>query len=267
MAFSCRLCLTLLVLILPSAVSYCLEPLPPCHPVLLAANRLTVLADDPALSSVNPVAGETGISSATSFIYSMKSLEQFGLASIAEYGKAGVFSNWQTLNNDDYQRQDYQIGVRYKLSKLRAGIGYRFMYDKIPGYGSEKDRQLYAGARYRHKSLIIDASAQRAYKDDPAGENEPEIYSLVMGQEVTTNSTLAGGLVFARHSSPDLLLGCRLDLYDNLMGLVSWSNRTGRFGIGAGFRTEWLQISYALLTHPDLDLTHSVGISILMPAR
>jgi hypothetical protein len=242
-----------------------LEPLPPCHPLALASAGLTTLTDDPALTGLNPVAGEGGFSTSTSFISGMTQLNQYELASAINYEYNSMYVSWQSLENEDYIRRDIRFGFRYTNYFFRLGAGYKMLYDEIPGYGSEKQDNLVAGIRLRYKQTVLDARSELALPaegDDYASCCE---YNLTLGQKLDNSLALAAGIQTIKGEDIDLKLGCRYQITPNFQGLTSWNSDPGSFGVGAIFNVRFLQVAYALKTHSELNWTHSIGLSALFP--
>lgn len=242
-----------------------LVPLPSCNPFLISACGLTTLIDDPSATQLNPIAGEGGVSTSTSFSYSMTSLNQVEIASIVNYQGNSMYAAWQSLDNEDYSRQDVRFGIRYSQSAFRVGVGYKILYDEIPGYGSDKDDRFNAGFRFMVKNTTIDLGSEHAM---PVNQDNPFTagdFSLNLGQQLEDNLKLALGLNLAEEKLSNIKLGCRFDIAPNLKAVASWESEPGRFGLGTIFNLKWLNLAYALQTHPELAWTHSVGISAMFP--
>ncbi len=245
--------------------AFALEPLPGNNPYLISTCGLTAMIDDPCSTLINPAAGLSGISSSTSYLYSMDQLSQCEVSTVLEYQDSGIFIGWQTLNNDDYTKQDYRFGYRFGYKWFKLGVGYKLSYDKIPGYGSEKDDCLYAGLRMELPTTTFDVS------EEPIKVNKelstPDIHSinLSLSQELSENTALAIGISSNQYEGLNYKVGCRFQVAKHLQGIVSWESEPGRFGIGSAFSLSWLNLIYAVQTHPELKWTHSFGISIMFP--
>ena len=257
--------LLMLALIMCIYVLNCLEPLPSCNPFLISSSGLTTLTEDPSATQLNPAAGEGGVSTSTSYHYSMTQLNQIELASVVSYHNNSIYAAWQTLDNADYRRQDIRFGIRYSQPAFRGGVGYKILYDDIPGYGSAKDDRLSAGFRYKLNHTTIDLGAEHPLPLSKENSFMEGDFSLHFGQQIEQDLTLAIGLDFANKELSDVKLGCRYSIYSNFQAVASWSSEPGRFGIGGIFTIRWLNIAYALKTHPELAWTHSVGISAMFP--
>jgi len=242
-----------------------LEPLPISNPFLISANGLTAMSDDPSTTLLNPAAGLSGVSSSTSYLYSMDRLSQCEISSVLEYQNSGVFIGWQSLNNDDYTKQDYRFGYRFGFKSLKLGIGYKLSYDKIPGYGSEKDDCLYSGLRLNLASTTFDFATDHIRINDELAALEGRSFDFSLNHDLADNAALAVGLSTRRDNPINYKVGCRFQTTKHLQGIVSWSSEPGRFGIGSVFSLSWLKLIYAVQTHPELQWTHSVGISIMFP--
>jgi hypothetical protein len=247
------------------ALDYGLESLPYSNPFLVSTCGLTTLSNDPATTLINPATGLSGVSSSTSYLYGMDKLSQCEISSLLEYQNSGAFIGWQSLNNDDYTKQDYRLGYRFGLKFLRIGVGYKLSYDKIPGYGSEKDECYYAGIRLLLGNNTIDAATEPIRINSDLAEPEEHTINLSLSRKLSNNTILAFGLTKERDEQTDYKVGCRFPITNHLQALVSWESEPGRFGMGGVFALSWLKLIYAVQTHPELDWTHSVGISIMFP--
>jgi hypothetical protein len=244
---------------------FCLEPLPPCNPFLIGANGLTTLTDDASVSAINPAAGENSISTSTSFLHGMSALNQYELASVFGYKNNSFVAAWQSLDNDDYTRQDFRLGIRYELWKVRFGIGYKLMYDEIPGYGSDKDSRLQEGVRFTYKNTKADLAFEHKMPPFTDKNKSAQILNLCLGQKLDSRSELAIGMTAQPGLPVSFKLGSRFEVYKNFSALVSWSSEPGRFGFETDFSLKQFTLAYALQTHPELDWTHSIGISAILP--
>lgn len=252
----------LLFCLVISALS-ALEPLPPSHPLVLAGAGLTTLTDDPSLTQLNPVAGEGGFSTSTSFISGMAQLNQFELASAINYEYNSMYAAWQSLENEDYIRRDIRFGFRYSYAFFRLGLGYKMLYDDIPGYGSEKQDNLTAGIRLKYKQAVLDAGSELALPESGDDYASCCAYNVTLGQKLDNSLALAVGIRTAPDEDVDLRLGCRYPVTQHFEGITSWHSNPGSFGVGAVFTIKPFQLSYAFQTHPELDWTHAIGISAL----
>lgn len=242
-----------------------LEPLPISNPFLLCTSGLTAMSDDPSTTLLNPAAGLSGVSSSTSYLYGMDALSQCEISSILEYQDSGVFIGWQTLNNDDYTKQDYRLGYRYGYKFWKLGIGYKLSYDKIPGYGSEKDDCLYAGLRLKLHQSTFDIASEQIKVNREISEPDRQSINMSISQELSKESALAFGISTSNNKRTEYRIGCRFAATKNLEGVVSWESEPGRFGMGSVFSLGWLKLIYAVQTHPELKWTHAIGLSIMFP--
>jgi len=250
-----------LMLCLCSCLLFSLEPLPPANPNLLSSSCLTTLTDDPSNTCINPISAEGGISTSTGFLHGMMQLNQVEVASVISYQNNSMYAGWQAMEDDDYSRQDIRFGVRYSYRFFRLGVGYKVLFDKIPGFGSEKDDRINTGIRLKHSNTTLDFGTEHRI---PYAENEDfstGIFSLCIGQKLDDKAALAAGMIIANRKAETFKLGCRYQMTKNFGTIVSWDSEPGRFGIGTVFTHNWLKISYGMRTHPELDWTHSIGIT------
>lgn len=260
-----RLFLPVLVIIISIQVGLHAEVLPSSNPNLIAASGLTALTDSPANASLNPASGETGISVSTSFLYSMQALNQYDLASLIDYGNLSFFTCWQTLNNQDYLRNDFSIGSRWNFETFRIGIGFKLLYDDIPDYGGFKEHIIYAGTRFKHKQFLFDlASSQNLTKKNSALQTSNQV-DFSFSYQTGESYSLSSGFSAAEKQQVDVKFGCKYDIAESFAIIVSWSSEPGRFGFGTVFNMNNLALVYALQTHPELDWTHSVGLNLTLP--
>jgi len=250
----------ILVLILSLCIYhlYCLESLPACSPYLISSNGLTTLTDDPSATHLNPVAGEGGVSTSTSFLYGMTRLNQVELASIVNYQYNSMYAAWQAMDDEDYTRQDIRFGIRYSQPTFRVGLGYKILYDDIPGYGSEKDDRFSAGFRFKLKNTTLDIGSEHSLpitRDEPFKAGD---FNFTLNQQIEQNLALAIGLNVSDEEIYAAKLGCSFYVTSSLKAVASWESEPGRFGVGCIFSVKWLNLAYALQTHPELDWTQVI---------
>jgi len=223
------------------------------------------MSEDPSNTLTNPAAGECGISTSTSLLHGMNSLNQNELSSILNYRDFSIFTAWQGLSTDNYSEQAYRMGVRYRYSLFRWGIGYKISYDDITGYGSDKKDWLCAGFRINHHQTIVDLSAEQTLSTD--AEDYPGARKLFfsLGQKLDSNTILAFGIDAASQQKINLKLGCNYNITDYFETITSWESRPGRFGLGCSFLINRFNLSYAVQSHPELRWTHSIGIAAMLP--
>jgi hypothetical protein len=242
-----------------------LEPLPSCNPFLIGTGGLTVLIDDPASASLNPASGSNGFSSSISYPFSMQTLDNYELATIVDHNDSGVIATWQNINNADYLRQDYHIGFRYGNKRFRLGVGYKTLYDEIPGFGSEREEILTTGVRVKLFGSLLEIAKDYCLSSDNTSHIASNTLRLGIGQKMGVKTAIGAGFTSDKNSKTNYTLGGQFDILDNLSALASWSSRPGSFGLGSAFSIGWINLAYAVKTHPDLQWTHSIGLNIKLP--
>ncbi len=260
-----RCLVALLWLVTGAAALHSLESLPVINPVLLATGGLSALTDDPAASVLNPVAGEGGVSTSTGWIHKLNELSQYDIASVLSFQSNSMFAGWQALNHDDYKRQDIRFGIRCSYAFFRAGVGYKLMFDEIPGYGSARDERLTAGLRLKYRKATLDIGSEHRLPIDDTNRLNCGSFNLCLAQKLEDSFVLAAGLETCKSEGNHYKLGCRYKITPNFSGITSWTSNPGRFGVGTTFNLGTLRISYALQTHPELDWSHTVGITLMFP--
>jgi len=253
------------LLYLCSLSLFAFEPLPPCNPFVIASGALSNLTDDPSSAQLNPVSGEGGITTSVSYPYSMQQLSQVEIASVVNYQLNSMYASWQTLSNNDYNRQDIRLGFRLSYLYFRFGLGYKVMIDEMEGYGTENDDRLTAGIRFKHKKTTLDIGSEHAMPFGRDNSFEDGEFNLSLRQDLDPNLAVAAGFSTDSEQRFNYKVGTIFGLHPNLKAVASWESRPGRFGLGAIFKLKWFNLAYAVQTHPDLDWTHSIGISALFP--
>jgi hypothetical protein len=265
MLFPVRYSILIFLLFICTSGLFCLESLPPCNPFLIGANGLTTIIDYASVTSINPAAGESSLCTSTCFLHGMSTLNQYELASVFGYKNNSFLAAWQTLNNQDYTRQDFRLGIRYELWKIRFGIGYKLMYDEIPGYGSDKDSRLQEGIRFTYKNTKADLAFEHKMPPFSHENTNAQILNLCLGQKLDAKSSVAIGMTAQPNLPISYKLGCRFEVFKSFSAVASWSSEPGRFGFETDFQLKYFTLAYALQTHPELDWTHSIGISAILP--
>lgn len=253
------------ILLLSISVLYCLESLPSCNPMLLGTSGLTVLIDDPSAASINPAVGLNGLSTSTSYPYSLSAIRNYEIASIVDHNNSGVIASWQALEETDYKRQDYHFGLRYGNRLLRLGLGYKTLYDEIPGVNSAREEILTSGVRIKLWNTLVDFGKEFCVSSDCDNHVASNTVRFALGHKLNEHSTIGAGFSSSDRQSTEYTFGGKFEVFDNLSALASWSSQPGSFGLGGVFSVGWVNLAYAVKTHPELQWTHSIGLTIMLP--
>jgi hypothetical protein len=176
-----------------------------------------------------------------------------------------MFAGWQTLGNDQYQRDDYRMGMRYKGRHFRVAAGLKLSYDDVPGENSAKANWAYAGYRFMLYNTTVDISADNLNVFDDVQCPTQKSFNFCLGQGIVNDGALALGISKLSQGDPVYKFGCRFTVYPGMQAMASWESEPGRFGMGTTYKVKHVEIAYAVQTHPDLDWTHAFGLSILLP--
>jgi hypothetical protein len=265
MGFLMPISIFLLIFSLLSYPLMALEPLPLTNPHLLSACGLTGLSSDPANTLLNPATGSAGFGSSTAYLYGMETLNQYELSSVVESHGYGLFGGWQTLNTADYKRNDYRLGLRSSTKHLKLGAGVKLCYDEIPGYGSSSDHWWYGGLRWQYTQTTLDVSTEHLFAWDERNTSADREIDVCLGQSLLADGALAAGFTTYKDLPVNYKLGCRYQVTRDLQTTFSWESEPGRFGMGSSFSYGFLEIDYAVLTHPELPWSHALGMTFKFP--
>ncbi len=244
---------------------FSLEPLPGLNPYQIASCGLTGLSDNPSMSIINPAIGANGIAVSTSYPFGMEELQQSELSGTMLYKNSGLFAGWQTLSNVDYERNDYRLGFRTISGNHHFGTGIKLCYDQISGYGSETANWVYTGYRFKFSDSTFDMSVDYIDLFQDSRCPPRRSYDFSIGQGFAESGIMAFGMNLMRGMKPDYKVGCRYSVYPGMQAIISWESEPGRFGVGTMYNIRFLDVMYAAQSHPELNWTHSVGLSVRFP--
>lgn len=238
------------------------------------ANAFTAVADDPWAAWHNPaaLASISSVKSSTCFVpepFGMKELRTISAAvacptSIVNFGV--VIDDFGT---GLYRESTAAVGIGSSVGDgVALGVTANIGFLSIERYGTATFMTFDIGARLE---LVERVSLGYAWKNvaramvGGEGERLPQIQTLGVCYtphslvQVTVDLEKDIRFPFVVHA------GIELNILDNLAFRFGCSNKPDTFATGVGAMVSGWEFAYALTTHPQLGMTHGVGVSFEFP--
>ncbi|OQB88613.1 MAG: hypothetical protein BWX83_01313 [Candidatus Cloacimonetes bacterium ADurb.Bin117] len=91
------------------------------------------------------------------------------------------------------------------------------------------------------------------------GKEDTELH-LSVSTKIVTGIQAASSYVYSPGGPDGYRLATSIEVTDNLLLQSSWQSSPNRFGAGLKFQLKGWDLMYAIRTHPDLRLSHSLDL-------
>ena len=243
---------------------------PLLSPRILAMGGACIgFAEGPLAGHWNPASIAVG-EMAFAAVYS----RPFGINELAEsilgYEQSlGAFGNsafaWQRFGTTNYHEDIVSmVYSRHVLSHLIIGAKLEHLSTGIYGFGSTAAFSYNAGILWQvNTNVRLGAAALRLNRPKIPGRL-PRIWACGLALKTTNNMTLTADVRKSTKKKLDILVGCELRISPAFAFRAGVHNHPWQVALGWGVDYNWILIDYAWLSHPILDGTHLVSVSIIL---
>jgi hypothetical protein len=218
-----------------------------------ALSGITLLSNSVSDFALSPTIPATG----ASFSYHLPfSMPQGGVYSLNTASRAGDFilsGGACFIEEADYRWQDFHLGAAYHYENLSAGCTQHLIYEWISTDNSWFTWASDIALSYRGEDYGSEIKWLHI------GQQDAQIH-FTASRGVIDGVTCSGTYVYAPHEDDRYVFATSCNLVDFLTLQSSWQNDPSRFGIGLKFIFRSGEIMYAVRTHPELSLSHSLDI-------
>jgi hypothetical protein len=184
--------------------------------------------------------------------------EPFSFGSIAIGG--------MTYGFNLYKESKIIIGFSHNfINRFFAGFAITYHSFSIKNYGSASTFYLNAGGlayltnRLRWGFYFTNINRATVSKSD---NQIPMILNTGFSYDVINNMSLNFSFEKDVQYNPELHFGIDYELTDNLSLRSGFSNNPSDYTAGIGLNFPYIELNYAIIKHPDLGLTHQVGLIV-----
>ncbi|MCB5247971.1 MAG: hypothetical protein LHW57_08110 [Candidatus Cloacimonetes bacterium] len=220
-----------------------------------SANALagvTLLSESVADFQLSPALPFTGIAVSGHLPFSAAEASTFSL-SAAHKLKFLVLNAGATHSGDaDYSAQDFRLGLGFNLGELSAGYSQHLLLESAPT-GTHQSWGGDAALAYRGHSYGYEARLLRI------GREDTELH-LSVSTTIVSGIQAASSYIYTPAGPDGYRFATSIEVTENLLLQSSWQNSPNRFGAGLRFKLQGWDLMYAVRTHPDLRLSHSLDL-------
>jgi hypothetical protein len=230
-----------------------------------AANGLVLLHPTTASVWQNPAVSASGIESSISYLYNMSELPYYHLNAGYKIQNYQFNLGYLFLDHEFYRESAVLLSCGWRYQNLISAAALRYLRNEVIGFHSSSAYLIDLGILWQSKnvssSLAIHNVSQSKFMDLPL----PVFLLWETCYRISEKSSIAVGWEKQDGFDFSLKLAARYQPFPLLAVLAGYQNSPDRIGIGAVFQIKKISVTYSVLTHQYLDLTHfiSVGYEII----
>jgi len=237
--------------------------------ILAMGGAYTGFAYGPLAAHWNPASiGSEG--SAFSFAYS----RPFGIGELTEsilgYEQSlGAMGNtafaWQRFKAAIYREDTLSI-VYNREAPLNLNIGAKVEYLNlgIHQFGSASALGFSSGILWQiNENIRLGAAALRINRPQ-IPHSLPRTFAIGIALKAAKNMTLTADMRKSTAQKVDILTGCEINISSKFAIRAGVRNHPWQIAFGWGVTYDWFYLDYAWLSHPSLNGTHLVSVSIII---
>ncbi len=217
-----------------------------------ALSGITLLSENPADHAYSPLIGASGFCASWSKPFGLSDTTLLGMHSAFGKGILSYASGLNYLANPDYRWQDEYLAIGLNLGGLKAGVTQHLIYEKIASdswFTWDNDFALAAeGKEYATELRYNNSRSQDAS------------LSLSAASGLHSAASFCSAYTWTRSEKGFYSLASVYRVAEPLQLQCSWQSDPGRFGFGVLLNVGGVKLNYAVQTHPELSLSHSLDL-------
>jgi len=220
-----------------------------------ALSGISLLSDSVSDIRLSPVMAKGGIASYYHRLFNIPDITVFGFTTAARLKHLTLAGGSSYLNHPDYNAHNPYFNLCYSIHGLSLGTTGHLEYDSVKDAGA---RYLFCwdlGAAYTTNFFAAEFKTLRINTSDARK-------SLSLKLNLNEDISTAVALVHDDGVGYSYRVGTNTALHEYLNLFSSWQNDPHRFGLGLCLNLESWCITYSIRSHPQLDLSHSLGLEL-----
>ncbi|MFA6540119.1 MAG: hypothetical protein WCT99_00810 [Bacteroidota bacterium] len=226
---------------------------------------------DPLSLWINPASSGTNSRLQTTFFYSpspfqLPQLSNGGMIISGNISSVGTGLGMHTFGFSLYRENVATLCAAQRLSEnIFVGIGMEVYQISIQGYGNDVNIGIDLGLISRlNETISIGVSLQNINAPKIGGEENSIPQSIVSGISYSpvSNAKLLLDVIKDIHYPVSYRVGLEVSPLDAITFRGGVQEETSRVFGGIGFNPGQIRFDYALSSHTDLGVTHSIGITL-----
>lgn len=220
-----------------------------------ALSGVTLLSTSLSDLALSPAIPAAGIGFSCHLPFGIPSAAVYSLNTASSVGPFLVNSGGAFLEHSDYRRQNFHLGLAWHYESISVGGAGHLLYEKFGDLASYHSWNGNLALCIRGEDYGTEIRWLHA------GSRDSELHlstSTYLGDGIAC----AADYVYVPHGDDNYRCATTCDIGGIFQLLASWQNTPARFGAGLKFNCGAIEILYAIRTHPDLNLSHSLDLGL-----
>jgi hypothetical protein len=218
-----------------------------------ALGGITMLSESVSDYGQTPIVGKTGVAFSYHRAFGNADSNVFSLNQGSGWYPFIVSSGVSYLNHPDYRWEDFHLGLGLHYQTLALGYTQHLIHEKISTGDS-------------YNTWTGDLALSFWGEEYGTEVRIQHIGALDAQLHLTAGTKFADGVLFAtdyvyRPHAPDCYSAATsYNIGSFMLVQSSWQSEPPRFGMGIKLMAKGAEVMYAIRTHPDLSMSHSVDL-------
>lgn len=213
---------------------------------------ITILSESPADYSLSPLIAVDGVCLSWQRPFGLADTDLIGLHSAFSKDSWFLATGLDYLSHPDYRWQDEYLSLGVVWGGLKLGATQHLVYEKIADeswFTWDNDFALaFANDDYGSELRYNNARGQDAS------------VTLSASSRLRQNARLASSYTWHKNQRNSYALATTYQVVSGFQLCSSWQSEPTRYALGLELGWNKLNLCYAVQTHPELNLTHSLNL-------
>jgi len=218
-----------------------------------ALSGITILSNSIADFALSPNISNTGIAFSAHIPFGMTDCTVYCLNTATQFNPFILSTGIAHLDQGDYRNQDYFLGLAFHYKNLTLGYTEHLQYEKISTGNSYHTWLSNVALTYSCPEYGAEIKSLHLTSSD----EEWHISAMV---KIIDEVYGAGSYVYIPNYEDNYRIATSIKLNEPLSLLVSWQNTPSQFGMGIKLKIKRGELTYAIRTHSELNLSHSLDL-------
>ncbi|MCB5246266.1 MAG: hypothetical protein LHW61_06490 [Candidatus Cloacimonetes bacterium] len=218
-----------------------------------ALSGITLLSNSLADFALSPNIANSGISFSANIPFGMADCAVYSLNTATQIKSFFLSTGIAHLDQGDYRNQDYFLGLAFHYKHLRLGYTEHLQYEKISTGNSYHTWLSNVALTYSCPEYGAEIKSLHLTSSD----EEWHISAMV---KIIDEVYGAGSYVYVPDNDDNYRIATSIQLNEPLSLLMSWQNLPSQFGLGIKLKIKRGELTYAVRTHPELNLSQSLDL-------
>lgn len=218
-----------------------------------ALSGITLLSQSVSDLALSPTINKTGIAFSYHFPFSEADCGIYSLNTATRLKPFLISAGGAFLDQGDYRWQDFHLGLAFHYRELSLGYSEHLIHEK---FSTEHSYHTWTGnLALSYRSELYGSEIRLLH----LGEEDAELH-LAASSRIVEDVYGASTYVYAPHGDDSYRFATSFAIGESFLLQASWQNNPPRFGAGLKFAYRSGEIMYAIRSHTELNLSHSLDL-------